>query len=257
MIPRELVERIRGDEPSTRALFLYGSFARKDQGAFSDIDIRVVTAGAPVVKARMTVIDHDGKPTHVSIGARSIEAMEAAASSAAGWAFMAGFVDVAVTLDDPHGVRERIRSALVRPARLESESGLDADLEDIVEHLAKTRNAFARGAHDRVMRHAWNVAKNVRRALVPFGPVEPARRGGETEERAVATMPPRFRADLALASGETPWARAPLDVVRACGRVAVETVAKLEKMSDPPAREPLRSDLVNGRVRALVERLSG
>lgn len=251
--------KLRAEE-DVRAFFLFGSLARKEQGAFSDIDVRVVTNGAPKIGARMCVIDVGGVPTHVSLGARALESMQASARSAAGWAFMAGFVEVAVALDDvaaAERARDEVRGALVKPARLESESGLHSDLEDIVEHLAKTRNAYARGEaeHARVFRHAWHVAKNVRRALVPFGPVEPARRGGETEERALATMPRAFRDDLAFVAGETPWARDPRAVAQASARVAHDVIIKLETLSDPPLYEPLRSDLVSGRVRALVARM--
>jgi hypothetical protein len=252
-----ILERLRSEE-SVRAFFLFGSLARKEQGAFSDIDVRVVTDGAPKIGARMTVLDVNGVPTHVSFGARALESMLASARSPAGWAFMAGFVDVAVALDATdaaEAVRAQLREALVKPARLESESGLHSDLEDIVEHLAKTRNAYARGESERVYRHAWHVAKNARRALVPFGPVEPARRGGETEERALATMPRAFREDLALVAGETPWARDPRAVAAATARVARDVVVKLEALTDAPLRDPLRADLTSGRVRALVDRM--
>jgi plasmid stabilization system protein ParE len=158
-----------------------------------------------------------------------------------------------MTTPKPYARSYARRSSSPRASR--SESGLHSDLEDIVEHLAKTRNAYARGESERVFRHAWHVAKNVRRALVPFGPVEPARRGGETEERALATMPRAFRDDLALVAGETSWARDPRAVVVASARVARDVVTKLETLSDPPLHEPLRADLTSGRVRALVDRM--
>lgn len=256
MIPElaPLLEHIRREE-NVLAFFLYGSLARKEQGTFSDIDVRVVTVDAPKIKARMSVVDVNGVPTHVSVSARALDNMQASAKSAAGWAFTAGFVDVAVPLDDAaDGVRAQIRDALIKPARLESESGLHSDLEDIIEHLAKTRNACDRNESERVFRHAWHVAKNVRRALVPFGPVEPARRGGETEERALVTMPRAFRDELALVAGETSWARDPRGVAAASARIARDVVVKLEALTDPPLHEPLRTDLTSGRVRALVER---
>jgi hypothetical protein len=111
-------ERVRGEE-SVRAFFLFGSLARKEAGAFSDVDVRVVTDAPPKIGARMCVVDIGGAPTHVSLGARALDGMKASAKSAAGWAFMAGFVDVAVALDDnAEAVRTELREALVKPARL-------------------------------------------------------------------------------------------------------------------------------------------
>lgn len=254
-----VVERLRAEEPSARAFFLFGSLARGDHGAFSDVDVRVVTDNAPRRSARATIVDLDvdGQtvPTHVSIGARSLEQMEASAGSAAGWAWVAGFVEVAVAIDDPLDVRARLRAALARPARLESDSGLHSDLEDLLEHLAKTRGALERGDEVRLLRHAAHVATNARRALVPFGPVAPATRGDELEERALATMPPAFIEDVRVCAGEVTHARATLDVAAAAFRVADAVTAKLAALEDPPLSGPLRDDLTSGRVRALLARL--
>lgn len=254
-----VLARLRVDEPNARAFFLFGSLARGDHGAFSDVDVRVVTAGAPARSARASIFDVpvDGRvlPAHLSIGARAFESMQASARTPAGWPWIAGFVDVAVTLADADDVRGQLRDALVQPARLESESGLHSDLEDLIEHLAKTRNALARDDAVRVMRHAVQVARNARRALVPLAAVAPAIRGGELEERALATMPPAFIDDLRVCAGEVTHARDTVDVARAAFRVADAVVAKLASLEHLPLALPFAEDLVSGRVGALVQRM--
>lgn len=49
------IDRLRGEEPSAMAVLLFGSRATGDEGPYSDVDLRVITADDPVCRDRMYI----------------------------------------------------------------------------------------------------------------------------------------------------------------------------------------------------------
>jgi predicted nucleotidyltransferase len=56
------VERLRAEEPTALAVVLQGSFARGDPGPFSDVDLRIVTAGPPRLRDRAYLEEMEAPP---------------------------------------------------------------------------------------------------------------------------------------------------------------------------------------------------
>jgi predicted nucleotidyltransferase len=68
----EWVARLREGEPSALAVLVHGSYARGTQGCFSDVDLRVITAGPPRVRDRVHLEERGRRLVHFSIGSRSL-----------------------------------------------------------------------------------------------------------------------------------------------------------------------------------------
>ncbi len=66
------VERLRDEEPGALAVVLQGSVARGDAGPFSDVDLRIVTAGAPRRRDRAYIEPEVGRLVHYSVGSRPL-----------------------------------------------------------------------------------------------------------------------------------------------------------------------------------------
>jgi hypothetical protein len=66
------LSELRRIEPRARAFIVFESDARSDAGPYSDLDLRVITAGEPVERDRVQFLGGSDRPLlHVSMGTRA------------------------------------------------------------------------------------------------------------------------------------------------------------------------------------------
>jgi hypothetical protein len=227
-----LIAELRGAEPRARAFLVFGSFARGDAGPYSDVDLRVITAGEPVERDRVRFLGGEAGPlVHVSIGTRSFAELAALLQKPDEWPWTAGILARAQVLDDPDDLVGTLRRLVEthRPARLATAAGVHYDLETLLEAISKCKNAQAAGSEGELFVSARHVAECAVVLLLALNEVVPAlgRRAWRVRARALPVAPPGYAADVALCAGDTGQARASAEVFAAAMRLGEGTLRLL------------------------------
>lgn len=247
-----LIAELRVAEPRARAFLIFGSFARGDAGPYSDVDLRIITAGEPVERDRVRFLGgSEGPLVHVSIGSRSFAELAALLQKPDEWPWIAGILARAQVLDDPDDLIGILRRLVEthRPARLISAAGLHYDLETLLEGITKCKNAHFRGDEAEILVNARHLAEYALVLLVSLNEVVPAlgRRAWRQRARALPVAPPGYGADLALCSGDTGQARTSAEVFAAAMRLGEGTVRLLmERQAELPLGGALAGYLRDG-----------
>lgn len=169
-----LVAELRAAEPAALAILLFGSLARGSAGPFSDIDLRVVTAGEPRMRDRVRFLARpDGGLIHLSVGSRPLAEIVEAAGDPERWPWLIETHRTARTLWQQPGAAEgllaEIRAREPSPEAYAAKSGYY--LETLLEQAAKLKNAVARGDDPGVRAAAAHLAEMCWRLLRPLNPV--------------------------------------------------------------------------------------
>ena len=230
------IERLRDEEPAALAVFLQGSFARGDQGPYSDVDLRVVTAGQPRVRDRGYLVEQEGRLVQYSVGSRPLAELLEAIGNAEVWPWLLPHYRAARPLWDPHGTLELLRAAAEasRPGPRPYVGGLFLELEAMVEEAAKVRNAEVAGDYLRAARAAWETADQAWRVLLRCTDPWPLASQGEGIERMLrlGEAIPGYRENLALCLGLTSEARPIAALSRAALDLADGVVAWLGERAE-------------------------
>jgi hypothetical protein len=259
-----LIAELRVAEPRARAFVIFGSFARGDAGPYSDVDLRIITAGEPVERDRVRFLGGDAGPLlHVSIGSRSFAELAALLQKPDEWPWMAGILARGHVLDDPDDLVGTLRRLVEthRPARLTTAAGMHYDLETLLEGVTKCKNAHAAGDESELFVNARHVAEYVLFLLIALNEVVPApgRRAWRMRARALAVAPAGYGADLALCTGDTGQARTSAEVFAAAMRLGEGTVQLLmERQAQLPLQGALATYLRDGTLlRYVRQRIRG
>jgi hypothetical protein len=256
------VDRLRAEEPAALAVLLQGSFARGDAGRHSDVDLRVVTAGAPRAYHRGYLVEQAGRLVHYAVGARPLDELLVAIGNPEVWPWLEPNYASAVPLWDPHGTLALLRAAVEasRPGPRPYLDGLFHELQAMVEEVAKVRNAedaadYLRGASAarEAGEHAWRV---LQRCADP----RPLAKQGDGIERALrlGEAIPGYRANLTLCLGLTPDPRPLAALASAALDLADGVVGWLEQNADAvglPA--DVRALLADGRLASYLRQMRG
>lgn len=258
-----LVAELRLGEPRARAFVVFGSFARGDAGPYSDVDLRVITAGEPVERDRVRFLGGDEGPlVHISIGSRSFAELAASLQKPDEWPWMAGILACAHVLDDPDDLIGTLRRLVEthRPAQLTTAAGVHYDLETLLEGITKCKNAHACGDDGEIFVHARHVAEYAVVLLLTLNDVIPAlgRRAWRTRAATLPVAPPGYRADLALCAGDTGQARTSAEVFAAAMRLGEGTLRLLmERQERLPLQGALAGYLRDGTLLRYVRQRAG
>jgi predicted nucleotidyltransferase len=155
------VARLRAGEPSALAVLVHGSYARGTQSRFSDVDLRVITAGPPRVRDRVYLEEHGPRLVHFSIGSRSLAELVALADDPRKWLYVSPqYLDARLLWEEP-GTLERLRGEVEAraPGRLPFVDGLPLALETLLEYATKVRSAHLAGDYVRAAWFARRVAE--------------------------------------------------------------------------------------------------
>lgn len=249
-----LIAELREAEPGARAFLVFGSFGRGDAGPYSDIDLRVITAGPPAARDRVRFLGgRDAPLVHVSIGSRSYAELVARAAEPSGWAWIAGFCASARVIDDAHDLLGALRRVVEahRPARLTTTTGMHYDLETLLEYLAKCKNARVAGDDRELFAAARLVADYAADVLLPLNGVAPvpSERGVRARALAFTVAPPGYREDHTVCAGYTAGARGVGTVFAAAMRLGEGVVRVLmERVAETPLEGALAGYLRDGTV---------
>lgn len=240
-----LVAELRVAEPGARAFLLFGSFARGDAGPYSDVDLRVITAGEPVERDRVKFLGCDNGPLlHVSIGCRPFAELVARLQKAHEWPWMAGFLAGARVVDDPSDLLGMLRRLVdvYRPAQLTTAAGTHYDLETLLEGITKCKNAWSRADEGELFASARQVSEQVTALLLPLNDVVPAlgRKAWRMRTATLPVAPPDHAQDLALCAGTAGQPRTAGEVFAAAMRL---TEGTLQLLMERQAQLPLRGAL--------------
>ena len=136
-----VVARFRELEPTAIAVLIFGSYARGTAHEDSDLDLRAITTGEPLVAYRTWFHERPGsKPLHVSAGAKSLKAWLAARKEPDWWTFS---FPVARTMRYAWSTEEARRELGEDPSHLLPPG--EPELEDFVEYLGKVKRCAGRG----------------------------------------------------------------------------------------------------------------
>jgi hypothetical protein len=161
------VARLRAEEPGALAVLVQGSFARGDPGPFSDVDLRVVTAGPPRRRDRAYLEEEAGRLVHYSVGSRPLAELIQATTDAEIWPWLVAHYAAVTPLWDPGDAIGLLRRAVEanRPPPRPYLDGLLLELEAMVEEVAKLRNAEVAGDYVLAARAAWEAADHAWKVL--------------------------------------------------------------------------------------------
>jgi phosphoribosyl-AMP cyclohydrolase len=196
-----VVQRVLELEPETVALLVVGSYARGAATVVSDLDIKVVTRGAPTSPYRMWFEPRvSADPLHVSPSLCSLERFLAERAEPAVWRWALGFpvADDAIYVCATDEARTMIGdppSAVLAAA--------PPELEDFVEFLTKVRRAS--GLNDAIgVLHFAHYAALLAPGLLRTLNREVVVRDRRSAIEAALTLevaPEHFREDFAAALG--------------------------------------------------------
>ncbi len=162
------VNRLRKVEPSAVAILLFGSRALGNEGPYSDVDLRVITAREPEVRDRIYFEEYGGRLVHFSIGSRSISELMRLCQDPERWAWMKPTYTSAKVLWDSTGIFDVLNQIIEAntPKRYPYVEDLQYALETLVEYVTKVKNAhaaadFARAAYfaQKVGEYAWRTCR--------------------------------------------------------------------------------------------------
>lgn len=230
------LDRLRAEEPAALAVFLQGSFARGEAGPHSDVDLRVVTAGAPRVRDRGYLVEQGGRIVHYAVGSRPLAELLEAIGSAEVWPWLEPHYRAVKPLWDPHGTLELLRAAVEasRPSSRPYLAGLFLELEKMVEEAAKVRNAELAGEYALAARAAHETAEHAWRVLLRCAdprPLANQRQGVERMLRLGEAIP-GYRENLSFCLGLTPDPRPLAALARSALDLADGVVAWLGANAD-------------------------
>jgi len=136
-----VVGRLLDLEPAAGAVVVTGSYAKGTADERSDLDVRTITTEPPRVRYRTWFAERqNGRPLHVSAGAKSVDDWLSARGEPSEWALGFPVLHEAVYLWAIDGVRQALGDP---PSHRHPPA--DAELEDFVEALVKVRRAAAAG----------------------------------------------------------------------------------------------------------------
>ena len=196
-----VADRLAGLEPDTVALLATGSYAKGTATADSDLDLHALTSAAPRERYRRWFEARpDGPPLHVSAGAKTVDDWLAASAEPARWSLGFAARNDAVYLWAEPNVRERLGES---PTNVHPPGA--AELEDVVEALAKVGRAAAAGDDLGARWHAQAAALAAPRLLLGVNPerVVGDRRDALDAALSLPVAPAGWRADLATCLGLT------------------------------------------------------
>jgi hypothetical protein len=162
------VNRLRKEEPSAVAVLLFGSRAFGNEGPYSDVDLRVITAREPEVRDRIYFEEYGGRLVHFSIGSRSISELIRLCQDPERWAWMKPTYASAKVLWDSSGIVDVLNRIIEAntPKRYPYVEDLHYALETLVEYVTKVKNAhaatdYARAAYfaQKVGEYAWRTCR--------------------------------------------------------------------------------------------------
>lgn len=228
-----LITRLRRDEPAARAFLLFGSFARRDAGSFSAIDLRIITTGSPVERDRVAFLTINSRLVHVSIEVRPLAELVAASADPACWRWLAGFCAAAQVLDDPDGLLAVLRAAVAayRPERSLASAQIHYHLETLIESHQEVRHSAATGDTVTMLIAARTVADHAATLLAALSPPVPDAGGGASYHQIVslARTPPTWAADYRVCAGLTLEGRTTRMVAAAAGRITTGVLCLLRE----------------------------
>jgi hypothetical protein len=244
------VERLRAAEPGALAVVLQGSVAQGDPGPFSDVDLRIVTAGPPRRRDRAYLQDDHGRLVHYSVGSRPLAELVGAAADPELWPWLVAHYATVKPLWDPGDVVGLLRRAVEanRPPPRPYLDGLFLELESMVEEVAKLRNAEVAGdyvlaahAAQAAADHAWKV---LQRCTDP----RPLATSADGVERMLdlGAAIPGYRRCMLVCLGLTPEARPLAGLAAAALDLADGVVAWLAERLPELAPPPGVADLLAG-----------
>ena len=258
-----LIAELRAAEPRARAFLVFGSFARGDAGPYSDVDLRIITAGEPVERDRVRFLGGDEGPlVHVSIGSRSFAELVGLLQKPDEWPWMAGILARVQVLDDPDDLVGTLRRLVEahRPAHMTTAAGMHFDLETLLESVTKCKNAHARGDEGELFVSARHVAEHAIVLLLSLNDVTPAlgRRAWRRRATTLPVAPPGYGTDIALCTGDTGQARSGADVFAAAMRLGEGTMRLLmERQELLPLLGALAGYLRDGTLLRYVRQRAG
>lgn len=223
-------------EPAALALMLHGSHARGDAGPFSDIDLRIFTATPPLQRDRERVAPCGGRLVHWSIGARTLAEKLAEIADPEVWPWAAAHYRDMQPLHDPHDLLRVLRAAVAaaRPEPAAYAPPVGHALSDLLEYVAKLKNAEHAPPDPDVFDAAKRVARRCEIALRPFNPVGVFASEIELNAyfRTLPVAPPGWAADRAVCLGLSEAARPFQAVLNAALRLALGTLDLLCERAD-------------------------
>lgn len=246
--------------PGAVAVLLKGSHARGEPGPHSDVDFDVLVAAGPREDYLAYLVERDGRLLHVSAAVRDVDSWLAEESEPQDWALRLPAVESArgIWYADETWRRRLDRTELPRPPG-------HAELEDLVEDLAKVANARLGGDDLGVRVAAQGVARLLPSVLQYVNP--PVRvgtvRAAVTAALELPVHPAGYREDLLACWGLSEPALPVGEVARAALRLVtgtVDLVAAAVRSGDCPALEGvLTADelavLRDGRLRRYLDQL--
>ena len=239
MAPRDWsgwIARLRAEEPSALAVWLQGSHARGAAGPYSDVDLRVVTAGTPRVRDRAFLEEEGDRLVHYSVGSRALAELVDATTEPLIWGWLVAHYRHAKALWDPGdalGLLRRTAEAN-RPGPRPYLDGLFLELETMVEEVAKVRNAAAAGDYLAAARAAWEAGDQAWKVLQRCGDPRPLddQRAGVQRMLDLGAGIPGYRENLLVCLGLTPEPRPIERLSPAALDLAAGVVAWLEAHAD-------------------------
>ena len=222
------IARLRRDEPRAVAILCHGSYARGTAEPHSDVDLAVLVEGAPQATYRSAFEElPDGRLLHATIAGWSLEewlAQFAAPQESEWWAFFLPARLVARLL----WATPEARRALDGHITLSLTAA--PQLQDLLESMAKVRNALARGDALGVRLAGQGVALRCPALLGLVSPsvtVDTARSALDAALN-LAMAPHSYRDDMLTCLGMSGLATSAQDVHDAALRLALGTLALLQ-----------------------------
>lgn len=222
------VERLRREFPGAVAILLKGSYARRDETLWSDLDFDLLVSEKPVAYGYLAWIvpAAAGRLVHVSVAVEAIDDWLRASDESTDWSF--GFPSREAThliwLRQPE-----LRDILDRLYR-EHPSG-EPEIEDFIESFAKARSAIHRGDDIALRLAVQALATYCPTLLAPLNP--PVVVGGRVDALQaaldLAIAPPWYRSDMLLCLGLSGLPSTPNELLAAAGRLVFGTIALLEE----------------------------
>ena len=194
-----VVGRLLELEPAAGAILVTGSYAKGTADERSDLDVRAITTEPPRVRYRTWFAERaNGRPLHVSAGAKSVDDWLAAREQPNAWALGFPVRYEAVYL----WATDRVRATLGDPPSHRHPSA-GPELEDFVEALVKVGRAAARGDGIGARWHAQTAGSLAPRLLLGLNEERLVHDRREALEAAISlrVAPDGYAPDLAACLG--------------------------------------------------------
>lgn len=256
------VHALRVAEPSALAILLFGSRARGDDGPYSDVNLRVITAIAPVQQERMWFVPEGGRLLQLTITAQSLPETVNSAENYAEWSWLKPAHDSAVVLwGDADAVRllHRMLEGLTPPS-FPYLDALPLSLRTLLQHVSKVKNAHADRNYRVAALASSCVAQAALRTLHCVAPTVQPHSGMPQhwlDEREIERQIPGCLQALDICQGTIPRARSLDELLQASiqlSLIVIDWVAT-QLPADPPAPDSLDALLSHGTLRRYITQL--